>query len=190
MLETALTENEQLRAQLSALQAEFEALKAENLELRAKLETNSSNSSKPPSSDMSSAKPPKKKRSKGKRRGAKKGHQAHFAPTPDHVDHVVDVRPDTCSHCSHSLDDGLPTGTVVSHFTYELPPIEPIVSEHRCFDVICPDCQKVTSAQLPPEVPRGRFGASVVAMVGFFRGELRQSVRQTAAVMTRLFQGS
>ena len=126
-------------------------------------------------------------RSKGKRRGAKKGHQAHFAPTPDHVDHVVDVRPGTCSHCNLSLDDGLPTGTVVSHFTYELPPIEPIVSEHRCFDVICPDCQKVTSAQLPPEVPRGRFGASVVAMVGFFRGELRQSVRQTAAVMTRLF---
>lgn len=38
----------------------------------------------------------------------------------------------------------------------------------------------------PPGVPKGQYDPSVQAMIARLRGELRQSVRQTSAVMTKL----
>jgi transposase len=75
---------------------------------------------------------------------------------------------------------------VINHYVYELPEIRPIVTDHQCLDVQCPECGLVTPATLPPEVPRGDYGPSVQAMTAFVRGEMRQSVRQTSSVMTKL----
>ena len=61
------------------------------------------------------------------------------------------------------------------------------MTDHQCLDVKCPDCGLVTSAELPEGVPTGQYDPSVQAMTGLLRGELKQSVRQTSAVMTELF---
>ena len=168
-----------MRGQLAAAQAEI-------VELRARLGRNSQNSSKPPSSDLPGARPPQGQRGKKRRRGGQPGHQGRFAAEPDHVDHIKRYRPSRCKHCAASLAGGKPTGTVISHYVYELPEIRPIVTDHQCLDVQCPDCGLVTPAQLPPEVPSGQYGPSVQAMTGLVRGDLRQSVRQTSEVMTRV----
>ena len=177
------------KAELAATKGELERLRVENAELKAKLGKNSSNSSKPPSTDPpSKPKPkPKKSRGRGRKRGGQPGHQRHLAPTPDHVDAVRKHRAETCGNCQADLRDGELTGSVVHHYTYELPEIRPIVTDDQCCDVACPRCGKVTPASLPPEVPRGGFGPRVQAMIGMVRGELRQSVRQASAVMTRLY---
>jgi transposase len=75
---------------------------------------------------------------------------------------------------------------VVNHWVYELPEIRPIVTDHQCLDVQCPTCGLVTRAELPAGVPTGQYGPSVQAMTGLIRGELKQSVRQTSAVMTEV----
>lgn len=166
--------------------ATIERLRAENVELRARLNQNSQNSSKPPSSDLPGARPPQGKRKKGRQRGGQPGHLGRFAAIPEHVDEVKRYRPANCKHCRADLSKGKETGTAIDHYVYELPEIRPIVTNHQCLDVECPDCGKVTPAELPPGIPRGQYGPSVQAMTGLVRGDLRQSVSQTSAVMTKL----
>lgn len=44
----------------------------------------------------------------------------------------------------------------------------------------------MTPASLPPGIPAGAYAPSVQTMAGLLRGELKQSVRQTSAVMTQV----
>jgi transposase len=169
-----------------SLQAELAAARAEIVELRAQIAKNSGNSSKPPSSDLPGSRPPKARHGKRRKRGGQPGHERHLSPEPEHVDHVKKYLPSECDHCGASLARGKPTGSCISHFVYELPPIQPVITDHQCLDVECPQCGKVTPARLPAEVPTGDFGPSVLAMVGMIRGELKQSMRQTSGVMTNL----
>jgi transposase len=162
------------------------AARAENVELRARLAKNSQNSSKPPSSDMSRPTSTKGKRRKRRKRGGQRGHEARFAATPEHVDHVRQYVAKECQHCHADLAKGQPTGTCINHYVYELPPLRPVVTDHQCLDVQCAKCGRVTPASLPADVPRGAYGPSVQAMTAMLRGELRQSVRQTSAVMTQV----
>jgi transposase len=99
---------------------------------------------------------------------------------------VQQYRAEECEHCRASLADGKPTGTCLSHFVYELPEIRPFVTDHQCLDVECLKCGRVTPARLPSGVPTGDYAPSVQAMTALLRGELRQSVRQTSAVMTNV----
>lgn len=160
--------------------------RAESVELRAQLSKNSQNSSKPPSSDPAWAQRPKSPRRKGRKRGGQLAHQAHFAAVPERVDHVHPHRAKTCEHCEAPLFHGKLTGGAVSHYVYELPEIRPLVHEHRCLEVKGPRCGLFTLAKLPPDVPKGQYAPSVQAMTGLLRGELRQSVRQTSAVLTQV----
>ena len=173
---------------MAALREELAAARAEIVELKARLGKNSQNSSQPPSADPPGALPPKRKRVRGKRRkrGGQPGHVGRFAADPEHVDQVEQYRASTCKHCSASLARGTLTGSVVNHYVYDLPEIRPIVTDHQCLDVQCASCGLVTSATLPPGVPTGQYGPSVQAMIGLVRGELRQSMRQTSAVMTEV----
>jgi transposase len=102
------------------------------------------------------------------------------------VDHVQSHWPKQCARCHADLSQGRLTGSVINHYVFELPPIRPVVWDHQCPYVGCPACGYATPGSLPPEVPKGNYGPSVQAMTGFVRGELRQSVRQTANVMTKL----
>ena len=169
----------ELKAQLAAALQLIE-------ELRAQLKQNSSNSSKPPSSDLPSVPRPKRKLRRRRRRGGQRGHQAHFAATPDHVDQVKQYRASECEHCHADLTQGTLTGSCINHYVYALPEIRPLVTDHQCLDVQCPKCGRVTPATLPPDVPKGSYDPSVQAMTGLVRGELKQSVRQTSDVMTKV----
>jgi transposase len=174
---------------VAELQKELAAVKAENLELRARLAQNSQNSSKPPSSDLPGTKPQPKKGRRGKkrRRGGQLGHKAHACPVPDHVDKVNQYRAAECHFCQADLmKHGRLTGGVVNHYVYALPDIRPIVTDEQCLDTQCQKCGRVTRATLPPGVARGSYDPSVQATAAFVRGELKQSVRQVSAVMTNL----
>jgi transposase len=168
------------------LQQELAVARARIIELEARLKSNSQNSSKPPSADPPGA-PARPKSKRGKRkRGGQRGHEAHFSAVPDHVDQVHEHRAEVCEHCNAELSRAERTGALETHYVYELPELRPIVHEHRCLGVKCPDCGRATIAVLPEGVPRGQYDESVQAMTGLLRGELRQSVRQTSIVMTQV----
>ena len=173
-------------ALVATLQQQLAVALAKIVELEARLGKNSQNSSKPPSSDQPGTRPPQVRRGKRRKRGGQPGHERRCAADPDHVDHVVPYLPATCEHCCADLAKGEWTGSVVSHYVYELPEIRPTVTDHQCRDVRCPTCRLVTRAALPAGMPTGHYGPTVQAMTGLLRGELKQSVRQTSAVMTEV----
>jgi transposase len=110
------TEVKQLIAEAMApLVARIAKLEVENTALKteiARLQKNSSNSSKPPSSDIVK---PAKDRPTGKnkrKRGGQAGHPQHERPEfpPEQIDKIWDYTLDRCPDCQGPLeeDDGLP----------------------------------------------------------------------------------
>jgi transposase len=172
---------------LEAVRTELAAVKAENVELRARLGQNSQNSSRPPSSDPPGvARPERKGRRRKRKRGGQPGHPAHFAAEPDHVNAERVHCATTCRRCHAELSEAELGERYLIGYRYGLPEIRPWVTAHYGRDGFCGCCGERTVAHLAPEVAPGDYEPSVQAMTALLRGELRQSVRQTAAVMTQV----
>ncbi len=162
-------------------------LQREVAELKARLNQNSSNSSKPPSSDPPSVKRAPPKRPTGKKRGGQRGHKPHrrdLVP-PEKVTASFDIKPETCRGCGASLfgEDPEP----LRHQVAELPPIEPVVTEYRLHRLICQACGEQACGQLPAGVPRGAFGPRLQAVLSLLAGAYRLGKRPIQSLASDLF---
>src|SRR5438067_1892886 len=96
-------------------------------DLEARLNTNSTNPSKPPSSDPPSGKRRPPAAPSGKRRGGQPGHRRHTRSLvpPEPVHETFDCKPAPCRRCGHGLagEDSQPR----RHQGAEIPPIPPTV---------------------------------------------------------------
>jgi hypothetical protein len=136
---------------------------------------NSMTSSKPPSSDGLAGEQRQRgsKRKKGRRKpGGQPGHGGHWrglAPA-SRVNKVIELFPARCRHCDCRFPSGgrkaATPGEPRRHQVTELPPIEAHITEYRCQRVLCPECGKVTPAELPQEV-RGHFGPELTALIAY-----------------------
>jgi transposase len=168
------------------LEQQIAELKQQVQELKARLDQNSTNSSKPPSTDPIGVKrkppePPSKKR-----RGGQKGHPRRMRALvpPERVASVTDCKPAECRRCGHPLsgEDAEPR----RHQVAELPPIEPEVREYRLHRLCCPHCQTVSCGALPDGVPRTAFGPRLHAALSVLTGAYRLSKRQVAQLCSDL----
>ena len=89
---------------IARLMAKVEALTARVAELEARLNQNSSNSSRPPSSDAPGT-PRQPKKPTGRRPGGQPGHKKHERALlpPEDVQHVVELVPRECRGCKRRL---------------------------------------------------------------------------------------
>ena len=69
----------------------------------------------------------------------------------------------------------------------DLPPVQPVVTEHQIHTLTCPSCGVRNCGELPDHVPRGWFGPQVVATVMILTGLGRLSHRIMAELLKRLF---
>jgi transposase len=166
-----------------AVQAYIRYLEARLADLEARLNQNSSNSSKPPSSDPPHAKPAPPRTPSGKRKGGQVGHPKRSRPDlPPDV--VVELRPESCDRCRHPL-----TGTdpePLRHQVIELPPIRPHVTEYRRHRLSCPDCGRVTCPAMPADGSSG-YGPRVQAVCALLSGAYRVGKRGVARLCGDLF---
>jgi transposase len=172
-------ENEQLRAQLTALAMEL-------AELRERIGRNSRNSSKPPSSDGLGFKPPARRRGSGRKRGGQQGHPGagpELLPI-ERVDEVVEHHPEACRRCSTLLQGKDPEP--LRHQVIEIPPIIPLVIEHRLHRLVCPCCSTSTCAELPAAVEPGRYGPRLSGLVGLLGSAFPLSFGRTQALLDQL----
>ena len=97
----------------------------------AKLEKNSSNSSKPRSSDIVKPGSPKKKTKKKRKRGVQPGHARHQRALfqEDQIDHFWDYTFDTCPDCGHDVTPSDQPPRVIQQIDVVATPT--VVSEHR-----------------------------------------------------------
>jgi transposase len=156
-------------------------------DLEARLELNSTNSSKPPSSDPIGFKRRPPTPPSGRKRGGQPGHrraQRRLVP-PEEVRTITDCRPTDCRRCGQALLGDDPTPLV--HQVAELPKIEPLVDEYRLHRLACPRCNVTTCGSLPAGVPRGCFGPYLQAVLSTLAGGYRLSKRQVQQMASDLF---
>lgn len=160
-------------------------------ELEARLNQNSSNSSRPPSSDFgkggSTSKPPRKKKRRGRKRGGQPGHaRKSFEPLPsERVTKVVDCKPEKCRHCGAPLfgEDAHPH----CHQVIELPPVQVKATEYRQHKLFCLKCGTTSSGPLPAGVPQGHYGPRLMAYVAMLTGMCRLSKRLVQGLLLDAF---
>ncbi len=151
-------------------------------DLEARLNQNSSNSSRPPSSDLPWAKPIKKKKPRtGRRPGGQPGHPGHRRELlpPEKVDVVRDCHPVACAHCGNTFQDEVDAELdPVRHQVVDVPVVKPFVVEYLRHVRECSKCLGETMAALPAGVPLTCFGPRLQAWVAILTVRYRLSKRE------------
>lgn len=172
---------------IKELEKKLADLEAKQQELLEKTNCTSLNSSSPPSLDPLNAKKRPEKKKSGKKRGGQPGHKGHsrFLYESSECERILEHHPETCSCCGEKLkgEDANP----YRHQIVEIPPINPIIVEHRLHQLMCQECGTLTRATLPVDVHPSGYGVRVVAMVGVLSGLYRHSQRMVQSAMQDLF---
>lgn len=182
--EELFVQNQILSQQLKEAMAEIQTLRTEIKELKEKLNTNSSNSSKPPSQDPFRAS--RKKKPTGRSQGAQKGHKGHsrqLIPI-EQVQTLHDLKPDVCPNCQSNSFDPKAIRTEVRQVV-ELPEAPPDVTQYNIHTCRCSCCGKHVKADIPNEAQYG-FGPRLMGLVTSLSGEFRLSKRQVTALMGKI----
>ena len=122
--------------------------------------------------------------------GGQPGHEGkhrQMAP-PEQVDETFEHRPERCSGCGNGFDGSEQRlGDPLIHQKWELPPIRPLIYQHRLLRLRCRCCGKPTLAGLPAGVSASAFGPRLEAHVATLAGVFRLSRRQVAQVLREVF---
>src|SRR5262245_265005 len=173
----------------AALLAVIASLEKRIAELEARLDLNSTNSSKPPSTDPPAVKlkrrppaPPS-----GRKRGGQPGHKRHTRALvpPEQVRETFEVKPTQCQGCGAALQGDDPDP--LRHQVAEIPPVRPDVDEYRLHKLTCSCCGTITRAELPAGVPTGSFGPRLRAILTMFAGSYRLAKRPIQQLASDLF---
>jgi hypothetical protein len=156
-------------------------------QLLEKVNQTSKNSSLPPSSDPLGVEKKHPIKKSGKKRGAQPGHKGNsreLYPIED-CSSVIEHHPEQCPSCGEAL-----RGSDINpyrHQIVEIPPISPIVVEHRLHQLTCSSCGTKTRATLPEDVTPTGYGVRVVALVALLSGVYRNSQRMVQSALLEVF---
>ena len=174
-------------AQLEALVAEQHAqIEA----LTARLNQNSSNSSKPPSSDVPWRKPPAKTPT-GRKPGAQDGHPGHCRVRlpPERLKQVVVYVPEVCEACQAPLPKtpGPHDPPPSWHQIAELPALLAEITEYQGHARTCPCCGRRTRAEIPPHIQAHTVGPNLAATLSYLSGRCHDSKRNVQEIAETVF---
>jgi len=144
------------RPSYGELEARIAELEALVVELRGRLDQNSSNSSKPPSSDGYSKPSPKKRslrRSSGRKQGGQRGHEGAHLERVEVPDRQVVHVPDVCEGCGGDLCDAEVLEGGESRQVFDIPEELALeVIEHVAKLLRCGGCGRVNEGRFPEGV--------------------------------------
>ncbi len=175
----------ELRVVVQAIIDHYERRIAELEAEISRLKKTPRNSSLPPSSEHPHAKPPPARPKSQRLRGGQPGHEKHeraLIPT-EQCQQVMPLKPKRCRRCRRKLCGHDPAP--LRHQVWDVPPIEPQVSEYQLHRLTCP-CGTTTCADLPPGVPRGQAGPRLIALAALLMGCFRQSKRRVALFLEQI----
>jgi transposase len=180
--------NEQLIDLILQLLNKIAELEAENAELKAKLGTNSSNSSKPPSSDGMFKPAPRSLREKsGKKPGGQLGHEGHGLKIDREPDETIEHTPETCLECGTPLSDTA-AKCVETRYIWEIDIIVKLI-EHSQMSIFCPVCGTENRGEFPSEA-RGtqNYGAGIRAFSATMTNYAMVSLDKTCKIINDVLQ--
>jgi transposase len=172
----------------SAVRGLVQELLKRLVEVEARLNQTSRNSSQPPASDPPSAKPRPAKEPTGRKSGGQPDHEGHGRKlkSESEVERIIEVRPESCEQCGALLlgEDPEPE----RHQVTELPRVTPMVTEYRRHRLCCVACGAHTQAPWPATLPSGSFGPRVQATVGYLTGRIGASQRAVQDLLATVCQ--
>ena len=179
---------ESVKQLVGKLMERIVALEQRQAHLEELLKRNSKNSSQPPSQDAPQGFKPKPKATERKHRGGQAGHEGHSAKLypPEECAVIEEYYPSHCCACGAGLSgsDAVPQRCQI----VEIPPLQPIVVEHRFHALECPKCGVSTRAYERSIVDGSRYGDRLCALVGLLSGEYRQSHRMVVRLLAEIFE--
>lgn len=136
---------------ITEFETHIERLETRITELEARLNKDSSNSSKPPSSD--GLKRPNRDKSlrpnnTGRKPGGQPGHPGQTLKASECPDITVNLPLDSCPECSGDLT-GQPVQSEEKRQVFDLPDIRLLITEYLAQRKKCPHCGKLVSAGFP-----------------------------------------
>jgi transposase len=178
---------EELVRRIDNIEKNMAALRGENELLKEQVARTSANSSQPPSKNRLDFKPNRKEIS-GKKRGGQIGHigQERKLYPVEMCQEVIDHYPEKCRKCGSQVEES--SSQIYRHQVVEVPPVKPIVIEHRFHQMTCTSCGKENQAPMMAEIiSKGGYGSRVAAYIGLFSSQYRQSYRQIKRIMQAVF---
>lgn len=155
---------------IEGLEAQVEALRAVVVELRRRLDADSSNSSRPPSSDSPFKRPPPKTsgmpgdEGPARKQGKQRGVQGKNRRQVDNPDERIGVEPGACTGCGAGLADAELLRIFRRQVFEASPPPPPRVIQYDVAERRCGCCGQVNQGQAPAFVTgRVQWGPSVSA---------------------------
>jgi transposase len=156
--------------------------------LEARLNANSSNSSKPPSTDPPWKKPKENSNSLGRsKKGAQQGHAgvARELLPVEEVNEVIQCRPSDRCLCGAIIvvDESDPERKQV----FEIPQIKPHITEYQVFSGECSCCGAKLRGELPSDAPSGMLGPNAQATIALLTGKYHLSKRDVQELFSDYF---
>ena len=187
-LEKLEKENKILRHENVMLKAANTELKVEVADLRARLESNSHNSNKPPSSDGYKKQPvkPALPKGKGSNQGGQKGHKGHTLQQVESPDKTVTCIPGICT-CGHEFKkEQLILAEKRQVFDLPEPKLE--ITEYQIFKTCCPACGQEQKGIAPEGVNApAQYGNKVKAFVVLLNVHYKLPFKKIQLLFSDLF---
>jgi transposase len=179
-----LLEIAQLRQIIAEQKEQIAVLLKENQELKEKLGTNSSNSSKPPSQDPN--RNSRRSESTGRKPGGQPGHAGHKRSLypPEKVSKTIEIRPEVCPGCASWVFERIPVAVEIRQ-VIDLPEISPEVTQYNIHTCKCLGCWKHVRGDAPKEAERG-FGPRLMGFVTMLTGEGHLTKRKICSIAAHL----
>lgn len=159
--------SEALRLYVAALCTENERLSQENINLHARLNLNSNNSSKPPSTDAFKKTIKNSRKKSGRLSGGQLGHKGRTLEKVLNPDEVIEFKiPEICN-CGFNMTDVPTTTNTRQVFEMIKPKIQ--TTEYVTYETVCPKCGKVHATHFPPQVTQPtQYGENMQALMNYF----------------------
>jgi transposase len=176
----------ELEKEVRILKELVSALIAENAELKARLNKNSENSSKPPSSDGLKKTVKNSRVKTGNQSGGQPGHTGttkNITPTPDTI---IELKPQTHCECGGTII--IRTDNFTVRQVSDIQPVKVITVEYRAHDGDCESCGKTYKASYPKGVDATvTYGDNLQAMVTYLTNYQLIPLKRTTELVQDLF---
>ena len=170
----------------------IESLENENRALREELskrntKKNSKNSHMPPSSDITkSNRTTSLRKSSGKKAGGQTGRKGNTLKMVEAPDIIKNHHSNYCLHCGNDLSS-ISMELVGKRQVIDVPPIEPVVTEHRIYKQVC-TCGHYNQGTFPNGVDTPvSYGSGVQSLIAYLHARHYVPVARTAEVLKDIF---
>ena len=170
-------ENKELNRQIERLQHRIEKLKKEKKAI--KKEFKEYKTRHPTTVGVKNGKPyafkSNTKSVNPKKPGARKGHKRQVRKMAEHIDEIVPIPIDTCSHCG-GVDLSEDVQEIRTRVVEDIPVIKPIVTRYEIERRYCRNCKKLVEMPVTQALPKARIGIRAMLFVIYLKIKLRMPV--------------